>query len=176
MSRPSRKVNIRSFKQKVRHHKKELRGFLNKIAKNPPRHLDRLAEELDQEVWKHIDCLTCANCCKTMSPTYTAKDIKRIAAHLGMKEKAFKEKWLYLDKKDGDWMNRQTPCQFLDLKTNKCTIYPVRPADCAGFPHLTKKKMTDYIHVHKQNIAYCPATYKMVEMMQARLVKDKHPQ
>src|SRR5690606_27849439 len=120
--------------------------------------------------------LTCANCCKTMSPTYTAKDIKRIAAHLGMKEKAFKEKWLYLDKKDGDWMNRQTPCQFLDLKTNKCTIYPVRPADCAGFPHLTKKKMTDYIHVHKQNIAYCPATYKMVEMMQARLVKDKHPQ
>jgi Fe-S-cluster containining protein len=51
------------------------------------------------------------------------------------------------------------------LKTNMCSIYEVRPADCAGFPHLTKKKMTEYIHVHKQNIEYCPATYKMVEKM-----------
>jgi hypothetical protein len=45
----------------------------------------------------------------------------------------------------------------------------VRPADCAGFPHLKKKKMVDYIHVHQQNISYCPATYKMVEKMQERL-------
>ena len=29
-----------------------------------------------------------------------------------------------------------------------------------------KKKMTEYIHVHKQNVEYCPATYKMVEKMQ----------
>lgn len=42
-------------------------------------------------------------------------------------------------------------------------------ADCSGFPHLTKKKMVDYIHVHKQNVQYCPATYKMVEKMQALL-------
>jgi hypothetical protein len=46
-----------------------------------------------------------------------------------------------------------------------CSIYEVRPADCAGFPHFTKKKFTEYIHVHKQNVAYCPATYKLVEKM-----------
>ena len=91
-----------------------------------------------------------------------------------MTEKAFKEKWLYYDAKDGDWMNRQQPCQFLDLSTNMCTIYAVRPADCAGFPHLTKKKMTDYMHVHKQNIAYCPATYKMVEKMKLLVTTGKH--
>jgi Fe-S-cluster containining protein len=66
-------------------------------------------------------------------------------------------------------VNISKPCQFLNLKSNKCSIYEVRPADCAGFPHLTKRKMTEYIHVHKQNIDYCPATYKMVEKMKVLL-------
>jgi hypothetical protein len=100
-----------------------------------------------------------------MSPTFTKTDIKRISTHLKTTPKAFTEQWLEYDKDDKDWMNKLRPCQFLDLKTNMCSIYEVRPADCAGFPHLTKKKMTEYIHVHKQNVEYCPATYKMVEKM-----------
>ena len=162
-------VNLRSFKQKVRHHQKVFRRFLTKIEKNPPRGLDKMAEAVDTEVWKEIDCLSCANCCKTMSPTFTAKDIKRISLYFEMTPKEFKEKWLYFDKKDGDWMNVKQPCQFLDLSTNMCSIYEVRPADCAGFPHLKKKKMVEYIHVHKQNVSYCPATFKMVEKMMGRL-------
>ncbi|HVZ25012.1 MAG TPA: YkgJ family cysteine cluster protein [Sediminibacterium sp.] len=146
-----------------------MKRFLGRIEKNPPRGLDKLAEQLDTRVWKEVDCLSCANCCKTMSPTYTATDMKRIAAHLGMTVSAFKEKWLEYDDKEGDWMNRQQPCQFLDKQTHFCSIYAVRPADCAGFPHLKKKKMTDYIHVHQQNVAYCPATFKMVEKMQDAL-------
>jgi Fe-S-cluster containining protein len=162
-------VNLRSFKQRVRHNQRSFRRFLTKIEKNPPRHLDKIAEAIDAEVWQEVDCLSCANCCKTMSPTFNNKDIKRIAAHLEMTTDEFKEKWLYFDKADGDWMNVKQPCQFLDLRTNMCSIYEVRPDDCAGFPHLKKKKMTDYIHVHKQNVAYCPATFKMVEKMMSRL-------
>ena len=71
-------VNLRSFKQKVRHHEKTMKRFLGKIEKNPPKGLDKLAEKIDAEVWQEVDCLSCANCCKTMSPTFTAKDIKRI--------------------------------------------------------------------------------------------------
>jgi Fe-S-cluster containining protein len=100
-----------------------------------------------------------------MSPTFTKTDIKRIATHLNTTVKEFTEKWLVYDKKDKDWFNKLQPCQFLDLKSNMCSIYEVRPADCAGFPHLTKKKMTEYMHVHKQNVEFCPATYKMVEKM-----------
>ncbi len=162
-------VNLRSFKQKVRHNQRSFRRFLTKIEKTPPRHLDKIAEAVDAEVWQEVDCLSCANCCKTMSPTFSNKDIKRIAAHLEMSPDEFKEKWLYFDKADGDWMNVKQPCQFLDLSTNMCSIYEVRPDDCAGFPHLKKKKMVDYIHVHKQNVAYCPATFKMVEKMMTRL-------
>ena len=169
-------VNLRSFKQRVRHQKKRFRSFLTRLENNPPANLDRLAEKVDTEVWKETDCLSCANCCKTMSPTFNTKDIRRISAHFNMSPKQFKEKWLFFDKKDKDWMNRKQPCQFLDLTTNMCSIYAIRPDDCAGFPHLTKKKMTDYMHVHKQNIAYCPATFKMVEKMKILVATDKRPQ
>lgn len=161
-------VNLRSFRQKVRYHKKALRRFLTKIEHNPPGGLDKLTAATELEVWKEIDCLSCANCCKTMSPTYTKTDVKRIAAHFSQTPDEFIKKWLYKDRSK-DLLNRSEPCQFLNLKNNKCSIYDIRPADCAGFPHLPKRKMIDYIHVHKQNIEYCPATYKMVERMQEAL-------
>jgi len=44
-------------------------------------------------------------------------------------------------------------------------VYEVRPADCAGFPHLTKKRIVDYIHIHKQNLDECPATFRLIEKM-----------
>jgi uncharacterized protein len=130
--------------------------------------LDKLAAEMDTEMWKETDCLSCANCCKTMSPTYKNADLIRISSHLEMTVEEFKKKWLYKDRQ-GDWINKQQPCQFLNLQDNKCSIYEVRPKDCAGFPHHTKKPMIDYMHVYKQNLEYCPATYRMVEKMQARL-------
>ena len=165
-------INLRLFKKICLINKRALRHFLARTENNPPKNLDDIAEEIDKQVWAETDCLGCANCCKTMTPTYTFQDMKRIAAHFNMKIKDFKAKWLYLDKSK-DWMNVSKPCQFLDRKTNMCTIYEIRPADCAGFPHLTKKKMTDYIHVHKQNILYCPATYNMVERLKKRISEDK---
>ena len=161
-------VNFRSFRLKVNHNKKSLRAFLTKINKNPPRGLDKLTSRLDKEVWKEVDCLSCANCCKTMTPTYTKTDIKRISKHFSLTPAAFYKKWLRKDR-SGDIQNKTEPCQFLNLKDNKCSIYEIRPLDCSGFPHLPKKRMVDYMHVHKQNIEFCPATYKLVEKMQEAL-------
>ena len=163
-------VNLRSFYRKVAKHKTAFRRFLGRLENKPPRGLDKLTVEIDKEVWQEVDCLTCANCCKKMTPTFSPTDIRRIAKHLGMTDAAFREKWLYKDR-NGDWMNTSNPCQFLDTKTNMCSIYEVRPADCAGFPHLTRKKMTDYMQWHKQNVEYCPATFRMVEKMMERLKK-----
>ncbi|MBK6936094.1 MAG: YkgJ family cysteine cluster protein [Chitinophagaceae bacterium] len=102
--------------------------------------------------------------------TYTNKDIKRIAAHLKMTPNDFRTKWLKQERGgDRDWMNKTEPCQFLDPKTHFCSIYEVRPADCAGFPHLSKK-FKDFGHIHKQNVEYCPATYRLVEKMREGLV------
>jgi len=157
-------VNLRSFKQKARHRKTKFVRFLSRLRSNPPAKLDHLAITINKEIWKEVDCATCANCCKTMSPTYTAKDIKRIASHFEMAPKEFRLNWLVKDRQ-GDWLNKSTPCQFLNIDTNKCGIYDIRPADCVSFPHITKKKMVEYIHIHQQNVDSCPATYKMVELM-----------
>jgi hypothetical protein len=162
-------INLRAFKKKMNLNKRSMKRFLTKIENNPPRGLDSITAAIEPSVWAEVDCLTCANCCKTMTPTYTKADIKRISAHFNETPQEFMDKWLIYEKKDGDWQNKKQPCQFLNLKDNKCSIYAIRPIDCSGFPHLPKKKMTDYMHVHKQNIEYCPATYKMVEKMQALL-------
>lgn len=158
----------KKFDQSVLAHRSRLRRFLTKLENNPPKDLDLIAEEIDKEVWQDVNCLACSNCCRNMTPTFTFQDLKRIASHFRMSIPDFKKKWLYKNKK-GEWMNRSQPCQFLDLKTNKCSIYAIRPEDCAGFPHLTKKKTVEYIHVHKQNIQFCPATFKMVEKMIERV-------
>lgn len=160
---------LRNFKRQVKKYRSIYRRFLTKMEKQPPRGLDKIAAETDKEVWKEVDCLACANCCKTMTPTYTPADIKRIAAHLQMTADEFKNKWLYKERSTGDWMNKKTPCQFLDLKTNMCAIYAVRPADCAGFPHHTKKHFKEWVHVYKQNVEYCPATFKLVERMKEKV-------
>jgi len=157
--------SLRAFKNKAIKNKGRLRRFLSRIEKNPPRHLASITATLETEVWKETDCLACANCCKTMTPTFNKADIKRISAHFNETEEAFIKKWLKKDR-IGDYINTRQPCQFLNLKDNKCSIYEVRPADCAGFPHLPKR-MKDYMHVHKQNIEYCPATYRLVEKMMA---------
>ena len=164
--------NLRSFRQKARHHKRSFRRFLTKFENNLPRNADEITARIEKEVWQEVNCISCANCCKVMSPTYTAADIRRIAAHKEMTTDEFKKKWLHKDR-NGDWMNKSTPCQFLDLSTNMCSIYDVRPADCAGFPHLAKKRVKDYIHVHKQNIEFCPATYLLIEKLKTEINNGK---
>jgi uncharacterized protein len=161
-------VNLRSFKKKLTLYRKPYRRFLNRTEKNPPLNIDKLTPVVEAEVWQEVDCTSCANCCKVMTPTFTDKDLKRISAHFNETVDVFKKKWLKKER-NGDWVNRIQPCQFLDMKTNLCGIYEVRPADCSGFPHLSKRKWEEYAHVHKQNIDYCPATFKMVEKIIARV-------
>jgi Fe-S-cluster containining protein len=164
-----RPVNLRAFRQKARKNKSRFRRFLTRIENAPPRGLKSIVQAAEQEVWKETDCLSCANCCKTMTPTFQNADIKRISAYLELTPAEFKTKYLRREKtKDGDWLNKSEPCQFLSLEDNKCTIYDVRPRDCAGYPHLAKN-MKDYMHVYKQNLELCPAAFRLVEKMMDRI-------
>ena len=167
MSAPQ--FSLPAIKRMMQRNRRKYRYFLTRLESQKPKGLAAMVKKADKEVWAETDCLKCANCCKTMTPTFTPADIKRIAAHLKMTPDAFRDKWLYKERGTGDWMNRKQPCQFLDRTTNKCDIYAVRPADCAGFPHHTKKDFTEWAHVYKQNIEYCPATYRLVERIYNQL-------
>jgi Fe-S-cluster containining protein len=149
------------------------RTFLRGLIQRKVRGLDSLSIALNKEAFKKIDCLDCANCCTVMSPTYKKSDVKRIAKHLGMSFQQYYDKYLYKDE-TGDFMNTKTPCQFLK-KDKKCSIYPVRPLDCRGFPHTQNKDFKLYISgTHKQNIEYCPATLHVVERLHQIIIEKGH--
>lgn len=163
-------MDLKKFEKKAAKKKHKLVKFLKKLDKVVPEDLPRLVKEEDAESWKEVECLACANCCKTMTPTYTKEDIKRISAHLNMTLKEFKAKWLYKDE-TGDWMNTTQPCQFLDDK-NMCTIYAIRPADCAEFPHHNKKPFNLYNDTFINNVHRCPATFELVNRLRKRVERE----
>jgi Fe-S-cluster containining protein len=163
-------LSLTQFKKTVATRKRKLVLFLKKFDEITVPGLSAMVKKADKEVWNKIDCMDCANCCKTMTPTYKKEDISRIADHLNMKPKEFKERWLLQEKKSGDWVNKSTPCQF--LVKNKCSIYDVRPKDCAGFPHHHKKDFELYNDTYIQNLSSCPATLMLVERLQEKIEEE----
>ena len=116
--------------------------------------------------------MECANCCKTMTPTYSKKDVNRISKHFNMTYQQFYDRWLKEDD-NKDTVNKSTPCQFLG-KDNKCTIYSIRPLDCSEFPHLNRKdfRYQAKSEIYKQNLTLCPATLALVEKLKVAIEAD----
>lgn len=145
----------------------ENKKFFQKIKQKKPRHLDHTIQEIHQEVFAHYDCLTCANCCKTISPIIKMRDIERIAKHLRLSVTQFIDKYLYLDE-DEDYVFQSTPCPFLD-KNNYCLIYDQRPDACKGYPHTDTHKTLKLLNIIEKNVSVCPATYHIIEKLKQKL-------
>ncbi len=140
--------------------------FLRRIRKRKPKGIDTVIRELDSEVFAEIDCLKCANCCKTISPVFRPRDITRLASLLGTSESAFFSKYLITDE-DGDYILRSTPCPFLG-DDNKCSVYDSRPDACRGYPHTGTLPFTGNSELMIRNSAICPAVFEMVERLRLK--------
>lgn len=90
-------LNVKKYQRRAARKKKNLVKFMRKVGKSTKRGILKTVAEVDTEVWKEVACLDCANCCKKMTPTYTRKDVNRIAAHFKMTYKEFYKKWLKAD-------------------------------------------------------------------------------
>ena len=164
-------MDLSKFRRAAARNKAPLRAFLKKLDDIVPEDMPVLVAEEDQKVWAETDCLACANCCKTMTPTFSKADIQRISKFIRMSPKDFVAKWLYKEEETGEWMNRSLPCQFLG-SDNKCTVYEVRPKDCAEFPHHNKQPFDLYNETFHNNIMYCPATYKLISRLKQRVERE----
>ena len=71
-------VNLRSFRQLVRHNKRRIKRFLTKLETKRPKDLVPLTLEADKYAWSRTDCLECANCSVTL--TYHRRD-RRMLCH-----------------------------------------------------------------------------------------------
>lgn len=163
-------MDLKKFRITSARKRKSLTAFLNKLDDIVPEDMPKLVKEVDATVWRDTNCMECANCCKTMTPTFTKADIKRISAHLDMKPKEFVDRWLIKEEDSNDMVNKTQPCQFLD--GNMCSIYEVRPADCAEFPHHNKKPFDAYNETFTNNLPYCPATLALVDRLKKIVEKE----
>lgn len=145
---------------------KEHRKFYLKIKRRSSRELDLEVEALDEEVFSVINCLDCANCCKTISPVFKERDITVISSHLGLRPGEFVERYLYIDK-DGDYVLKSIPCPFL-LSDNHCSVYEVRPAACRGYPHTGSLPLSRSWELVIRNSAVCPAVYEITERLKKK--------
>ena len=110
-----------------------------------------------------MDCLTCANCCKTTSPIFLQTDISRIAKYLGIKAMDFQSEYLNLDDED-DFVLKKAPCPFLQ-SDNTCEIYEVRPKACREYPHTDRKRMDQILDLTLKNASICPAVDRILSRL-----------
>lgn len=143
----------------------ENKRFLSRLKKTNSRKLDDLFHEAHEEAFQEIDCLTCANCCKTTSPIFYQADIERVAGALNMKPGKFVETYLRVDE-DQDHVLISSPCPFLD-SDNHCKVYNNRPRACREYPHTDRKKIVQVLDLAYRNTLVCPAVLRIVDKLKA---------
>lgn len=160
-------IDIEKYHQLALQRQAEHQKFLAALKKKPPKPLDKIVQDIHQEVFQEIDCTSCANCCKDLGPDLTEADIVKIAKLFRMKLATFEKTYLRVDE-DGDKVFQSMPCPFLG-GDNLCSIYDVRPKACREFPHTDRKKIYQINHLTLKNTLICPAAYEFVERLRKRL-------
>ena len=135
--------------------------LFDKLKRTKPNDLDKKVHRLHEEAFEEIDCMQCANCCKTTSPIFYQKDIERLAKHFHIKPVQFIDKYLHLDE-DKDYVLNEAPCAFLGAD-NYCSVYDKRPSACHEYPHTDRKRFYQVLDITLKNTSICPAAYKIVE-------------
>lgn len=140
----------------------KFRQFVKFECKLDEKEIDRQVWETTKRVWADIDCTACANCCREVRPTFSDKEVSRLAERLGMTQEEFG--CAYLERrKEGDnpWQTRTSPCPF--LKDNRCSVYEDRPADCKGYPYLYEPEFSSRTMGMINRTFTCPIVYEVLE-------------
>lgn len=139
----------------------ENQKLVKRLKLKKPKQLDDVIHHLDSEAFSVIDCLQCANCCRSLGPRILTKDIERLSKYLRLKPNQFIDTYLRIDE-DHDYVFKQMPCPFL-AADNYCIVYEQRPKACREYPHTTEPKMVKHLNLMKKNCSTCPAVYYIFE-------------
>lgn len=156
-------MGLAKFREEAASAKKANEKFIEKLKREKPSDLDDTMHAIHEEVFAETDCMTCANCCKTISPIFKQKDIERVAKAMRMSPGPFIEKYLFMDE-DGDFVLNTAPCPFLDSQ-NYCIVYNDRPQACRGYPHTDRKRVHQVLDITMLNTMVCPAVLDIVERL-----------
>lgn len=130
----------------------EFRTFL-KWCDIPDEEIDSIVHRLYQEARSKIDCRTCANCCKEMSPSVNREDMEVLSKSLGVSVSYIKKQYLLKHEVSAVFVFNRRPCPF--LKNNVCSLGTHRPRDCISYPHLHKGDFTTRLINVIENYSVC---------------------
>lgn len=156
-------MEYKTFLESAVSRKEELSKYFKILKKRKSKDLDDKFHQLHDNVFEKIDCLKCANCCKTTSPIFRDVDIDRISKKLKMSVREFQDAYLRLDE-DQDWVLKSSPCSFL-MEDNTCFIYDIRPHACREYPHTDRKRMVQILSITEKNALICPAVAEITKEM-----------
>ena len=159
-------IDLELLKVKAKNSEADTKDFFSKLKKRKPKQLDTVVHTLHNEVFGELDCLECANCCKSISPIIIDKDVERLAKHLKMKPSGVIDQYLEIDS-DNDYVFKETPCPFL-LPDNYCLVYENRPRACREYPHTDRKRFYQILNLTLKNTHYCPAVYETIERLKKK--------
>jgi len=162
--------SAKQIEKKAAEDEKANRELIRSLKKKPPRNLDDRVHDAHNLVFGRIDCLSCANCCKTLGPRITDKDIERLSKFLRVKSSVFIQTYLRVDE-DGDYVFRTMPCPFLE-EDNKCMVYENRPKACREYPHTDRKKFYQLLDLSLKNTYVCPAVNEILAEFRIRKSPD----
>mgnify|MGYP002629098871 CR=1 FL=1 len=133
--------------------------WIQQVKRLQDRDVDNLFHEAHYKVFEEIDCLKCANCCKTTSPIFRDVDINRLSKRLKTNPSQFIANYLHMDN-EGDYVLNSSPCVFLQ-EDNKCEVYEDRPLACREYPHTNRKKVKQILSLTLKNTEVCPAVARI---------------
>lgn len=135
------------------------------LAKNKKKlvGMDFVVHELHEKISNRTNCLLCANCCKTLGPRITDKDLEKMAKALRIKTQDLIFKYLLVDE-DGDLVFQTMPCPFLGAD-NYCAIYESRPKACREYPHTDRKRFYQIYYLSIKNAYTCPIVYEVLQQL-----------
>lgn len=148
---------------KARAARQEHAALVKQLSTTNSRKLDERVHAIHEAVFDTVNCLECANCCRSLGPRITDADVRRIAASLRIKPSALVGHYLVVDE-EGDYIFRSMPCPFLD-SDNYCTIYDVRPRACRDYPHTDRRRVYQVLALSLKNSAICPAVFEILERL-----------
>lgn len=142
---------------------KKIRETFDRLARH--KKADQVVHKAHEQAFEEIDCLACANCCRTTGPLLQAQDITRISKRLKQSESSFVSQYLRVDE-DGDHVFKTMPCPFLG-SDNYCLVYSDRPRACREFPHTDRPGQLNIAHLTRKNARICPAVSRIAQIISA---------
>ncbi len=134
--------------------------------------LDALVDRIAAEVVPHIDCLACANCCRSIAVGLAPDDMLPLAQALSLPPAQVIAQ--YVDQRAGqDWHEwgvfRCSPCAFLGgASGTRCTLYDHRPQSCRDYPAFTpdfRWLIDEYI----AGVGKCPIIFNVITRLKIHL-------